>query len=432
MKKAFSVGRREFMRLAQAGMAALPLAQLTARGQESGAGVEPGALAPKGQEGLSGSGSARAYSKKTKLGLIGCGGRGTWISNLFASHGGFTFTAVSDYFEERSIRAGEQLGVPKSLCFSGLDGYQRLMASGVEAVVLQTPPYFFPQHAEAALDAGLHLYMAKPVAIDIPGTQCIRKLAERATKAQRVFQTDYQLPRDPVNREVAKRIQAGALGKLQAIFSSGWAGGNGYQDPPLEATLENRLKDLVWCNDVALGGDYLVHYDVHIIDAVVWALGKVPVAAMGASAAYRPSAHGDARDSCSVVFLFDDGTPWCHQGVLGAYHDWIKTGRLTASLQGTQASACLSYAGKSYVRGGPRHFSGGVPNPEASVRTNIDEFRQAIEDGDASNLHVARAVESNYAAILGREAAARRTLVTLDELLRENKALQPVLAGLRR
>lgn len=419
-----TIGRREFIRLAQAGMAALPLLPAP--------GIAAEAVSSGPKERPAGAPEGRSYGKKVKLGLVGCGGRGTWISAFFADHGGFVFSAVADYFSERAVRTGAQLGVPEAMCFSGLDGYRKLMASGVEAVVLQTPPFFFPQHAEAALAAGLHIYMAKPVAIDIPGTQQIRSLAERATREKRVFLTDYQLPRDPVNVEVAKRIKAGALGKLQAVFSSGWAGGNGYQDPPLEATIENRLKDLVWCNDVALGGDYLVHYDVHIIDAVVWALGKVPVAAMGASAAYRPTSHGDARDSSTVVYLFDDGTIWCHQGILGAYHDWIKTGRLTASLQGTQATACLSYAGKSYVRGGPRHFSGGVPNPEASVRTNIDEFRQAIEEGDYSNRQVARAVDSNFAAILGREAAARRTMVSLDSLIRENRALCPDLTGLKR
>jgi len=412
MKQSFPLGRRAFIRLAQAGMVAAPL---MAQSQTPVFAAEP----------------ARTYGRKVRIGLIGCGGRGTWISNLFAAHGGFTFAAVADYFAERAVRVGGQLGVPEAMCFSGLDGYKRLMASGVEAVVLQVPPYFFPQYAKAAIEAGLHIYMAKPVAIDIPGTQAIRALSEQATAKKIVFTADYQLPRDPVNMEVAKRIRAGALGKLQTIFSSGWAGGNGYQDPPLEATAENRLKDLVWCNDVTLGGDYLVHYDVHIIDAVVWAVGKVPVSAMGASAAYRPSVHGDARDSSTVVYLFDDGTVWCHQGILGAYHDWIRTGRLTASLQGTQAAACLSYAGKSYVRGGPRHFSGGVPNPEASVRINIDEFRQMIEDGVYSNRQVARAVDSNFAAILGREASARRTLVTLEDLIRENKALKPDLSGLK-
>jgi len=117
--------------------------------------------------------------------------------------------------------------------------------------------------------------------------------------------------------------------------------------------------------------------------------------------------------------------------VLGSYHDWIRAGRLTASLQGTQGTACLSYAGKAYVRGGPRHFSGGVPNPEASVRTNIAAFRRAIDDGDYSGLHVARAVSSNYIAILGREAAARRGTLTLEGLMSENRALRPDLKGLR-
>jgi hypothetical protein len=84
------------------------------------------------------------------------------------------------------------------------------------------------------------------------------------------------------------------------------------------------------------------------------------------------------------------------------------------------------------VRGGPRHFSGGVPNPEASVRTNIDDFREAIDTGDAANEHAAQAVESNFAAILGREAAARRAHVTLEALITENRALRPDLDGLRR
>ena len=409
-------GRRAFLRLAHAGMAVLPV--MTAkRVSGQSAAVQP---------------ATRTYARQVKLGLVGCGGRGSWISNLFKANGGFVMTAVADYFADRAMRVGAQLGVPPSHCFSGLDGYRRLMASGIEAVVLQTPPYFFPAHAEAALDAGLHLYMAKPVAIDIPGTLTIQRLAARATQERRVFLADYQLPRDPVNQEVAKRIRAGALGRLQTVFSSGWAGGNGYQDPPLETPIANRLKDLVWCNDLALGGDYLVHYDVHILDAVVWALGKKPVAAMGASAALRPSVHGDARDSSTVVFLFDDGTIWCHQGMLGSYHDWLKVGRLTASLQGTQGAACLSYAGKAYVRGGPRHFSGGIPNPEASVKTNIAEFRQAIETSACDNAQVLRAVDSNLTAILGREAAARRDRVTLDTLMREARVLQPDLSGLIR
>ncbi len=406
-EKIMNLGRRDFVRLAHAGMAALPLVANPVFAQ-----------------------SAAVEGKKLKVGLIGCGGRGSWISTLFQSHGGFKFVAVSDYFLERSQRVGDILGVAADKRFSGLDGYKRLMDSGVDAVVLQTPPYFFPGLAEAAIEAKLHIYMAKPVAIDIPGTLKIQKLAELAGTSGLVFLSDYQLPIDPVNREVCKRVRSGALGRLQAVFSSGWAGGNGYQDPPTGNTIENRLKELVWCNDVALGGDYIVHYDIHIIDAVIWAIGRKPVGAMGASAAFRPSVHGDALDSSMVTYQFEDGMLWSHQGVLGMYHDWIRSGRLTASLQGTQATACLSYAGKSYVRGGNRHFSGGVPNPEQSVRTNIDSFYNLIQEQDTANLEVKRAVESNLTAILGREAALKRTYVELKDLIKENRMLQPDLSGL--
>ncbi len=161
------MGRRAFLRIAQAGMAALPLMPEQVSAQAAG-----------------------GYSRQVKLGLIGCGGRGAWISNLFRANGGFVFTAAADYFEERAGRVGRQLGVPAAACFSGLDGYKRLIASGVEAVVLQTPPFFFPEHAAAALEAGLHIYMAKPVAIDIPGTRVIESLAKQAAAAKIVFQAD--------------------------------------------------------------------------------------------------------------------------------------------------------------------------------------------------------------------------------------------------
>ena len=402
-----TLARREFLRLAQAGMAALPLTAFSD--------------SPVMWDG-----------PRVKLGLIGCGGRGTWISHLFKTHGGFTFTAVADYFPERAKRVGGQLEVPESHCFSGLDGYRRLIESDVDAVVLQVPPYFFPDYAEAALDAKRHLYIAKPIAIDIPGTLKMKALIARATRENRVVMADYQMPKDPVNQEVTRRIRAGALGRLQMIFSSGWAGGNGYQDPPLESSPANRIKDLVWCNDLPLGGDYIVHYDIHILDAVVRALGKIPQSAMGVATAFRPSVHGVAMDSVSVIYRFDDGTPWTHQGILGAYHDWMRAGRLTASLQGTQATACLSYAGKSYVRGGPRHFSGGVPNPEGSVRTNIDTFWQNITQNNVANEDAAAVIGSNLTAILGREAARRAACLTLDELILENKALVPNLAALTR
>jgi myo-inositol 2-dehydrogenase / D-chiro-inositol 1-dehydrogenase len=105
--------------------------------------------------------------RKIKFGVVGNGGRGCWIANLFKRHGGYEMWAVADYFQEVADSCGDGLGVHKARRFSGLDGYKRLLESGVEAVALETPPYFFPEHVRAVVDAGLHVYMAKPVAVDI-------------------------------------------------------------------------------------------------------------------------------------------------------------------------------------------------------------------------------------------------------------------------
>ena len=91
-----------------------------------------------------------ASPRKIKLGVVGAGGRGCWIANLFKRHGGYEMWAVADYFQHVADGCGQGLGVDKSRCFSGLNGYRRLMESGVEAVALETPPCFFPEAYFAA------------------------------------------------------------------------------------------------------------------------------------------------------------------------------------------------------------------------------------------------------------------------------------------
>ena len=176
-------------------------------------------------------------TRKVKLGLVGCGGRGSWIANLFKQHGGYEFHAVADYFPARAEKCGNELGVDHSRRFSTLSGYQRLIESGVEAVALEVPPYFFALHAQAAVDAGLHVYMAKPIAADVPGCLAIQQAAKTATGKQRCFFVDYQMPTDPANIEVRKRILAGGLGKISQVSTIGIC--SGFPDPPLR---ENHRK----------------------------------------------------------------------------------------------------------------------------------------------------------------------------------------------
>ena len=114
------------------------------------------------------SAASQQRDRKIKLGLIGCGGRGPWLADLFKKHGGYDMHAVADYFADSAEKAGTRFGVDKARCFSGLAGYKRLLDSGVEAVVVVNVPRFHAEHGYAAIEAGCHVFAAKPVAIDVP------------------------------------------------------------------------------------------------------------------------------------------------------------------------------------------------------------------------------------------------------------------------
>jgi predicted dehydrogenase len=368
------------------------------------------------------------FKRKIKLGVVGLGGRGQWIAGLFQKHGGYQISAVADYFPAVATTGGKALGVDEALCFSGLSGYQKVIASGVEAIVIIDVPYFYPEQTRAAVAAGLHVYMAKPVAVDVPGALAIQEAAKAATQRQRVFLVDYQIPTDPINIEVAQRIRDGGLGKLAQIQTTGMCGGFG--DPPKTANLESRLQNLTWVNDIALGCDYIGNFDIHAIDAALWAAGQRPVSAAGASRVCRENPHGDAHDVCSVIYNYADGLVHNHFGQGLANNS---DGTLLATFQGPLANAQINYFGKSFVRGGPKHYGGGpvVNLYEAGAVRNIATFHNNVTEGQFENQTVPRAVDGVLTCVLGREAAARKAFLTMDELLKENKKLEVDLTGLK-
>ena len=169
-----------------------------------------------------------------------------------------------------------------------------MIESGVEAVALIVPPCFLAEHASAAVAAGLHVYMAKPVGVDVFGCLRVASAGKEATKNKRVFFVDYQLPVHPANIEVAERVREEGLGKISKLSTVCVAGRR--NDPPKTATIESRMQGLVWDNDVAIGGSYIVSYDIHALDAAIWILGQRPVAAMGDSRICRANPHGDSHD----------------------------------------------------------------------------------------------------------------------------------------
>jgi len=371
--------------------------------------------------------AATAAPRKIKIGLVGGGPRGRLIGNFCRQHGGYEIHGVADYFPDVARAAGDELAVDGARRFSGLGGYKKLIDSGVEALLLENVPYFMPGQAAAAVAAGCHVYIAKPVAVDVPGCMQVAAAARQATQKGRCFFVDYQMSTDPVNIEIVKRIRDGGLGEITHVATSDI--GPPSEDPPKTVTVESRLQRLVWVNDVGLGCDYIGNSDIHVIDAAQWVLGQRPVAAMGASRIGRPDAHGDARDICSVVFEYASGLVHNHwaQAVPNVADDG-----LACRIFGTTANAQLRYFGKSYLRGGPKQYGGEVASLyDNGILRNVAAFHQAITQENFDNPTVPRAIDGTLTCILGRDAARRRQRLTMDELLKENKKLDVDLTGLK-
>jgi predicted dehydrogenase len=407
-----AVTRRHFL-----GNMAATTASASLLGAGMGTAAEP-AAAPQ------------AHGRKIKLGWLGCGGRGSWLAGLFKKHGGYEIHAVADYFPDLVEKAGDALGVDKSRRFTGLSGCKKVLETGVEALGILDVPCFYPEQAQAAIAAGCHVYMAKPVAVDVPGCLAIEAAGKLATQKKLCFLVDYQMPTDPINIEIAKRIWEGGLGEVVAVTTLGCGGASSMRsDPPKGKNLESRLRDGLWCNDLALGGDPVVNYDIHSIDAAVWVIRRRATSAVGCSRICRPHPQADFVDMAFVTYECPGGLLWNHQSLSVPDH-----GRsLVVNVHGPLASAQISYWGKSFLRGGPKHFGGGEVESlyDKGATRNIDNFYRSVVEGRCDNPTVRRAVDGTLTAILGREAASRRTRLTMDELLKENKKLEVDLRGLK-
>jgi predicted dehydrogenase len=329
-------------------------------------------------------------------------------------------------------RCGDKLGVDKARRFSGLSSYKKLIASGVEAMVIEDIPYFYPEQSKAAVEAGCHVFMAKPIAVDVPGCLTIESLGKQATKKKLCFLVDYQMPTDPVNIEVAKRVWAGGLGKHLAVMTVGHQGGTRMlNDPPKGKNLESRMQGQVWNRDTALGGDHICVYDIHSIDAAIWVIRQRPVSAVGYSKICRPKPLSDCNDLTFLVYECADGTLWNHQSLI--IPSFGKN--LTCYFSGQRASARICYWGKekSFLRGGPKHFGGGqvVSLYDRGAKRNIATFYKNITEGEFKNPTVTRAVDGTLTAILGREAGTRKVKLTMKQVIKENKKLTVDLSGLK-
>jgi predicted dehydrogenase len=368
-------------------------------------------------------------NSKIDLGLIGCGGRGKWIANLFQKHGGYNVVAVADYFQDHADEAGEQCQVPSARRYTGLSGYRKLLEQKLDAVVIESPPYFHPLHAAAGVQAGKHVYLAKPIAVDVPGCLTVEQSGKTATARKLCFLVDFQTRASKLYQDAVQRVHRGELGKIVSVEATYQCGATWEKMDELlrrdPKNPETRLR--AWGVDRVLSGDIITEQNIHALDVACWMLDAQPLRACGTGGRTREFT-GNCWDHFAVIYYFPNDIVVSfnsHQSGFG-YDD------ILCRVYGLKGTADTHYFGKVTVKTTEYANSADVGNLYTDgVVTNIGTFYGSITKGDCSNPTVQPSVRSNLTTILGRMAAYKNAFVTWQEMMRSNRKLVADFTGLK-
>jgi len=264
--------------------------------------------------------SAHAAGSGTiKIGLIGCGGRGSGAAvNAMNAGKDVRLVAMADVFEQYLQGARQrlkklkpdQVEVPDDHCFVGFDAYQKLIQSGVDVVLIAAASHFHPVHLKAAVDAGKHVFCEKPHGVDVPGLKIAMAAGEEAKKKNLCLVSGLCWRYDPGVREAMKRVADGAIGEIVAIDETYITGPYGLRPRKPEWTSEMYYQLQNWYHFNWLSGDQTGQQLIHSIDKASWALGdKPPLQAwgLGGRQVCLEPKYGDQFDHHAVVFEYDNG-----------------------------------------------------------------------------------------------------------------------------
>jgi myo-inositol 2-dehydrogenase / D-chiro-inositol 1-dehydrogenase len=370
-----------------------------------------------------------------KAGVIGCGGRGTGAAINFLSAGpNLQITALCDTFQDRvdscreSILKEKNQEVPVENCFVGFDGFQKVIDSGVDIVILATPPYFRPEHLAAAVAAKKHIFTEKPLAVDPTGARSVMATAKKAeglglsiaTGTQRRHQRDYVA--------TWQQVQQGLIGELTG-GNIWWNGGKLWHrdNNPTWSEMEWMIRN--WVNWTWLSGDHIVEQHVHNIDVANWFFGKHPVKAVGMGSRLR-RVTGDQYDNFSVDYTFENGMhihSMCRQ-INGCANN------VSERLQGTKGSTdcestILDLAGTEIWKYEYPLDKDGKPTGRVSVDPYVQEHIDlitAIRTGKPFN-ELENTAVSTMVGIMGRISAYTGKETTWEEMMNSDLKLGPAV-----
>lgn len=386
-------------------------------------------------------GSALAYqqgitaplgsAKKTtlKVGLIGCGGRGTGAAaQALQADPDVVLTAMGDVFDDRLNEAyqelvkvaGTRVQVNNQNKFIGFDAYLKVIASGVDVVLLATPPGFRPDHLMAAIDAGKHVFCEKPVAVDAPGVRKVLLAAKKAKEKNLSLVSGFCFRYDSSNRAIFEKILQGDVGDIRTV-STFRNGGELWDKPrqPEWSDMTNQMRNWYYYN--WLSGDFIVEMAVHSLDLMSWAMGDtMPVKATGTGGRQVrvDEKYGNIFDHFAIEYEYANGAK-------GFHFTRQQTGtssRNSVEVLGTDGNALIQ-VGRIYEITGKNAWTYNGPKNNM-YQTELDELFASIRNGKPMNDGEWMA-NSTMLGIMGRMAGYTGQTITWDQAINSNETLGP-------
>jgi myo-inositol 2-dehydrogenase/D-chiro-inositol 1-dehydrogenase len=356
--------------------------------------------------------------KKLRAGLVGAGARGTGAAINFISSGpDLEIIGLADIFQDKIDACRERfasfnLPIPAENCFTGFDGYKKLMAlPDLDVVLLVTPPKFRPDHFLEAVITGRHVFMEKPLAVDSVGIRSIITSAKKAeavglnvvTGTQRRHQEDYI--------ETYRQVMNGAIGTITSAKAY-WNQDHVWfrEREPGWDDMEYMLRN--WNNFCWLCGDHILDTHVHNIDVVNWFMGKYPERAIGYGGRHR-RVTGDQYDFFSIDFDYGNGV---------SSHSMCR--QIDSCANGTGE---LIMGTEGYTNCQNTKDENGNPMDQAVIPPYVQEHMHLVYAIRTRNYvnEAEQTANSTLTAIMGRTAAYTGRAVTWDEIFKSDMNLGP-------
>ena len=380
--------------------------------------------------------SAASPGDTIKIGVIGCGGRGSGAArDALGGDKNVVITALGDLDEKvaqstvKNLKASkdqsfsERAQIDGKNIFSGIDAYKGVLDSGVDVVILATPPAFRPLHMAAAVAAGKHMFVEKPVGTDAPG---VRSILESTAKAKEKglgvlsgFCWRYSLP----EQALFGKILEGEIGKIQSIYATYNTGLVGRVNPREGASpIEQQIRS--WYFYKWLSGDFIIEQAIHAVDWMCWAMGDVvPLKAIGhGGRQVRPKEQGDIFDHFAITYEYASGA----RGFLFCRQQPNCANDNSATFYGTNGTAYeTGFNPRHHINDAKGELAWKYTGPKKDMYVNEHEqFYKSLRAGTPLN-NGERMAKSTMVGLMGRMAAYTGQDISYEQALNSQERLVP-------